>query len=175
MRSLGIPFRVVDTGHDQEAYPPDLEGGEIAQYLADHKSDAYRETLQEGQILLTADTVVWFNSKELGKPANEVEALEMIRLLSGNTHQVYTGVCLRSSQARRSFYVRTDVTFSTLEEAEIAYYIRNFKPFDKAGAYGIQEWIGSVAVEKIVGSYFNVMGLPVQRVYQELKSMTGKR
>ena len=129
MRSLGIPFRVVDTGHDQEAYPPDLEGGEIAQYLADHKSDAYRETLQEGQILLTADTVVWFNSKELGKPANEVEALEMIRLLSGNTHQVYTGVCLRSSQARRSFYVRTDVTFSTLEEAEIAYYIRNFKPF----------------------------------------------
>jgi septum formation protein len=175
MRSLGIPFRVVDTGHDQEAYPPDLEGGEIAQYLADHKSDAYRETLQEGQILLTADTVVWFNSKELGKPANEVEALEMIRLLSGNTHQVYTGVCLRSSQARRSFYVQTDVTFSTLEEAEIAYYIRNFKPFDKAGAYGIQEWIGSVAVEKIVGSYFNVMGLPVQRVYQELKSMTGKR
>ena len=174
MRSLGIPFRVVDTGHDQEAYPLHLKGGEIAQYLADHKSDAYLETLEDFQILLTADTVVWFGSRELGKPANEEEAFEMIRLLSGNTHQVFTGVCLRSSRARTSFFVRTDVTFSTLEQAEIAYYIRNFKPFDKAGGYGIQEWIGTVAVEKIVGSYFNVMGLPVQRVYQELKSMTGK-
>lgn len=173
MRSLGIPFRVVDTGHEQEAYPPQLEGGEIAQYLADHKSDTYRETLEESQVLLTADTVVWFGSSELGKPANEEEAIKMIRLLSGNTHQVYTGVCLRSSRARSSFYVRTDVTFSTLEPEEITYYVQKFKPFDKAGGYGIQEWIGSVAVEKIVGSYFNVMGLPVQRVYQELKSMTG--
>lgn len=173
MRELGIPFRVVDSSHDQETYPPHLEGGEIARYLADHKSDAYRERLDDGQILLTADTVVWLGGRELGKPADEAEAFEMIGSLSGNTHQVYTGVCLRSNLARRSFYVGTDVTFSTLEREEIAYYIHKFRPYDKAGGYGIQEWIGTVAVEKIVGSYFNVMGLPVQRVYQELKSMTG--
>jgi septum formation protein len=173
LKDLGIPFRIVDTGHDQEDYPADLEGGEIARYLADHKSDAYQEELEGHQILLTADTVVWFEGKELGKPADEREAYEMIRKLSGRTHQVYTGVCLRTSRSRTSFFVHTDVTFSELDRDEIAYYIGTFKPFDKAGGYGIQEWIGSIAVEKIVGSYFNVMGLPVQRVYKEIKSLIG--
>jgi len=172
MKDLGIPFRVVETGHEQESYPSHLEGGEIARYLADHKSDAYPERLGGREILLTADTVVWFRGRELGKPAGGEEAFEMIQSLSGHTHQVYTGVCLRSNRARSSFYVGTDVTFSMLERDEIATYVREFKPFDKAGGYGIQEWIGFVAVEKIVGSYFNVMGLPVQRVYQELKIMS---
>jgi septum formation protein len=172
MRELEIPFRVVDTGHDQEAYPTRLKGGEIATYLAEHKSDAYLKPLGEKQILLTADTVVWFQGKELGKPAGEEEAYEMIGSLSGHTHQVYTGVCLRSNRTANSFYAMTEVTFAALEPAEIAYYVRKFKPFDKAGGYGIQEWIGNIAVERIVGSYFNVMGLPVQRVYQELKSMS---
>jgi septum formation protein len=172
MKRLGIPFRVVETGHDHEAYPPHLKGGEIASYLADHKSDAYPTSLGEKQVLLTADTVVWLNGSELGKPAGEEEAFEMIKSLSGRTHQVYTGVCLRSVRSRTSFYVGTDVTFAILEPEEVAFYIRKFKPFDKAGGYGIQEWIGTIAVEKIVGSYFNVMGLPVQRVYQELKTMS---
>ncbi len=171
MNDLGIPFRIVDAGHDQEAYPAHLEGGEIARYLADHKSDAYEGTLGERQILLTADTVVWFEGEELGKPASEEEAIEMIGKLSGQTHQVFTGVCLRTLQRRTSFAVRTDVTFSNLDVEEIAYYVRQYKPFDKAGGYGIQEWIGTIAVERIVGSYFNVMGLPVQRVYRELKSL----
>ena len=105
----------------------------------------------------------------MGKPANREEAVEMLRQLSGDTHQVYTGVCLRSAEARSSFYSVTDVSFSRLSSKEIEHYVDRFKPFDKAGAYGIQEWIGHIAVEKIVGSYFNVMGLPVQKVYSELK------
>jgi septum formation protein len=175
MKQLGIPFRVVETGHDDEAYPPHLKGGEIARYLADYKSDAYSEKIGEREILLTADTVVWHNGGELGKPADAKEANSMLLALSGSTHQVYTGVCLRSFRNRTSFFVETDVTFSKISSEEIDYYIRNFRPFDKAGAYGIQEWIGTIAVERIVGSYFNVMGLPVQRVYKELKLLIGSQ
>lgn len=175
MKQLGIPFRVVETGHDDEVYPPHLKGGEIARYLAEHKSDAYGEKIGERQILLTADTVVWHNGSELGKPADGKEAFSMLQALSGSTHQVYTGVCLRSIRDRTSFFVETDVTFTKMSSEEIEYYIHHFRPFDKAGAYGIQEWIGSIAVERIVGSYFNVMGLPVQRVYKELKSLIGSQ
>lgn len=171
MNVLDIPFRLVETGHADETYPPDLSGGDIARYLADQKSDAYAGKLGPAQVLLTADTIVWYRERELGKPENREEALDMLRQLSGDTHQVYTGVCLRSARVRTSFFSRTDVTFSGLDEREMAYYVDRFKPFDKAGAYGIQEWIGHVAVEKIVGSYFNVMGLPVQRVYSELKKL----
>lgn len=141
-------------------------------YLADHKSDAYLEALGPEQILLTADTIVWHDGRELGKPSGREEAMEMIQSLSGNTHQVFTGVCLRSASDRTSFFVGSDVTFSILEIEEVAYYVDRYKPFDKAGAYGIQEWIGHIAVERIVGSYFNVMGLPVQKVYSELKNFT---
>ncbi len=169
MKELDIPFRLVETAHAEETYPPDLSGGAIARYLAEQKSQAYTGKLGPRQVLLTADTVVWHRERELGKPADREEALEMLRLLSGDTHQVYTGVCLRSARKRTSFFAGTDVTFARLEEREMEYYVERFKPFDKAGAYGIQEWIGHVAVEKIVGSYFNVMGLPVQRVYCELK------
>jgi septum formation protein len=169
MQELGISFRVVETEHADEEYPPDLSGGDIARFLAEHKSEAYTKPLGNNQILLTADTIVWHREKELGKPVSREEALEMITALSGNTHQVYTGVCLRSAAARSSFFAVTDVSFSKLESQEIEHYVDQYKPFDKAGAYGIQEWIGHIAVEKIVGSYFNVMGLPVQKVYSELK------
>ncbi|MCK5135805.1 MAG: septum formation protein Maf [Bacteroidales bacterium] len=170
IEELGIPFRVVETGHTDEHYPSHLRGGEIARYLADHKSDAYVVPLSGKQILLTADTIVWHREKELGKPGNSEEALVMIGDLSGGTHQVFTGVCLRSNSKRKSFYAVTDVTFSNLEQEEIEEYVSRYQPFDKAGAYGIQEWIGYIAVERIDGSYFNVMGLPVQKVYSELKS-----
>lgn len=170
MKELGIPFRVVETGHTDEHYPSHLRGGEIARYLADHKSDAYIELLSEKQILLTADTIVWHKEEELGKPRDKDEAMRMIRSLSGGIHQVFTGVCLRSDSGRTSFFAVTDVTFSNLEQEEIEQYVSGFQPFDKAGGYGIQEWIGYIAVEKIDGSYFNVMGLPVQKVYSELKS-----
>ena len=161
MKELGIPFRVVESEHSDEKYPADLSGGAIARYLAEHKSESYTKRLESKQILLTADTIVWHREKELGKPANREEAVEMLRHLSGDTHQVYTGVCLRSAEARSSFFTVTDVTFSRLSSEEIEH-------------YGIQEWIGHIAVEKIGGSYFNVMGLPVQRVYSELKKFIGE-
>jgi septum formation protein len=171
MKELGIPFRVVGAEHGREEYPPGLSGGEIARFLADRKSDSYVVPLGRKQILLTADTIVWHRDKELGKPAGPAEALSMIRQLSGSTHQVFTGVCLRSAAQRRSFYTVTDVTFSRLEEDEAEAYVTGYRPFDKAGGYGIQEWIGYIAVERINGSYFNVMGLPVQKVYIELKAL----
>jgi len=171
LEELGIPFRVVDTGHLEEEYPAGLKGGEIAMYLADLKSDAYQGAVDEKQVLLTADTIVWYGEKELGKPGNREEALSMIRELSGHTHQVYTGVCLRTPSRRTRFFSATDVTFSRLDPDEMEYYVEHFRPFDKAGAYGIQEWIGHIAVERINGSYFNVMGLPVQKVYSELKAL----
>jgi septum formation protein len=174
MKELAVPFRVVETEHPDEEYPADLSGGEIARYLAEHKSDAYRQKLEPGQILLTADTIVWHLDRELGKPRDREEAIEMIDSLSGKTHQVYTGVCLRSKRKRSSFFAVTDVSFSRLLKEEIEHYVDRYQPYDKAGAYGIQEWIGFIAVEKIVGSYFNVMGLPVQKVYGELKKFIGE-
>ena len=170
MNELGVPFRVVEAGHASEDYPSSLTGGEIARYLADLKSDAFTEPIKEKQILLTADTIVWHREKEIGKPASRDEAIAMISSLSGNTHQVFTGVCLRSAMKRTSFFAVTDVTFSRLDQDETEAYVDKYRPFDKAGAYGIQEWIGHIAVERINGSYFNVMGLPVQKVYSEMKS-----
>jgi len=174
MKELGIPFRVVETEHSDEEYPPGMSGGDIALYLAEHKSASYTKKLEENQVLLTADTIVWHRDRELGKPLSRTDALEMLRQLSGDTHQVYTGVCLRSARANTAFFAVTDVTFSRLDNQEIEHYVDQYLPFDKAGAYGIQEWIGHIAVEKIVGSYFNVMGLPVQRVYSELKRFIDK-
>ncbi|MFH0757244.1 MAG: Maf family nucleotide pyrophosphatase [Bacteroidota bacterium] len=170
MKELEIPFRVVDTGHTDEVYPSGLAGGDIALYLAGQKSDAYADPLSDRQVLLTADTIVWHGEQELGKPANRDEAISMISRLSGTTHQVFTGVCLRSETKRTGFIAVTDVTFARFDADEVAYYVDKFKPYDKAGAYGIQEWIGHIGVERINGSYFNVMGLPVQKVYSELKA-----
>ena len=171
VEELGIPFRVVETGHASEEYPAGLEGGEIAVYLAERKSGAYPGSIGEREILLTADTIVWLDGRELGKPGDRAAAMAMIGRLSGRTHQVYTGVCLSTVSRKSSFVAVTDVTFARLEEEEVIYYVDRFRPYDKAGAYGIQEWIGHVAVERINGSYFNVMGLPVQHVYSELKKM----
>ena len=169
LEEVGIPFRIVETELWDEQYPAGLSRGEIALYLAEHKSGSYAHQLLKNQILLTADTIVWHGEKELGKPASREEAIEMLTTLSGDTHQVYTGVCFRSDRSRSSFVAETDVTFSRLGMEEIEHYVDRFRPYDKAGAYGIQEWIGHIAVEKIIGSYFNVMGLPVQKVYSGLK------
>ncbi len=169
LEALGIPFRLVDTGHTDELYPQGLKGGDIALYLANHKSDVYPHALSAKQLLLTADTIVWQGDKELGKPVSRDEAIAMIKALSGITHQVYTGVCIRSERKRTGFFSLTDVTFSRFDADEVIHYVDTFKPYDKAGAYGIQEWIGHIGVERINGSYFNVMGLPVQKVYSEIK------
>ena len=169
LEGLGLRCRVVETGHVDEDYPEGLDGEGIAAYLARHKSLSYAGKLEDKQVLLTADTVVWSRGRELGKPSDRAEAIEILMSLSGHTHQVYTGVCLRSREKEKSFVACTDVSFTRLDREEAAYYVDHYRPYDKAGAYGIQEWIGQIAVESISGSYFNVMGLPVQRLYRELK------
>ncbi|HBE40094.1 MAG TPA: septum formation protein Maf [Bacteroidales bacterium] len=167
LEELGLEFDVI-TRNYSEAFPEKLKGEEIALYLSGKKADLFRDELSENEILITADTIVWCNGRVLGKPSDKEEAYSMIKALSGNTHQVITGVTLLSASAERSFSDITNVTFDFLTAEEINYYIGNFKPFDKAGAYGIQEWIGLAACSRIEGSYFNVVGLPVQKLYREL-------
>lgn len=165
---LGCEFecRTADT---EEIYPDSLQGEEIPIYLSRLKADALRHTLQEDELLITADTIVWHKGEVLGKPHDAEDAKRMLRSLSGETHKVITGVTLTTHSKQDSFSSMTEVRFSQLSEEEISYYVEHFLPLDKAGAYGIQEWIGHIGVEHINGSYFNVMGLPVQRLYQELK------
>ena len=168
LSGLGIQYEVKVLPDIDESYPEGMEGVEIPRYIACRKADAYRDTMQADELVITADTIVWLDGKVMGKPADETEANLMLHALSGRTHQVITGVCLTTSKFQRSFSVLTDVSFATLSDVEIEYYIRNYCPMDKAGSYGIQEWIGFIGVENISGSYFNVMGLPVQRLYTEL-------
>lgn len=167
LEELGLKFDVITRDYP-ETYPEELRGEDIALYLSGGKADLFRNELSENEIIITADTIVWCNGEVLGKPSDKKEAFSMIKTLSGNTHQVITGVTLLSVTAERSFSEITSVSFDFLTDAEINYYIDNFKPFDKAGAYGIQEWIGLAACTRIEGSYFNVVGLPVQRLYREL-------
>ncbi|MBO7432717.1 MAG: septum formation protein Maf [Salinivirgaceae bacterium] len=152
-----------------ESYPDTLQGAQIVEHLAKLKASAFEGELAENQLLITADTIVWIDNQVLGKPKDRAVAIEMLHQLSGRKHTVYTGVCLKTTQKERVFSAATDVFFRQLSDDEIAYYVDTYKPFDKAGSYGIQEWIGYVGIERIDGSYFNVMGLPVQRLYQELK------
>ena len=152
-----------------ESYPDTLQGAQIVEHLAKLKASAFEGELAENLLLITADTIVWVDNQVLGKPKNRTVAIEMLHQLSGRKHTVYTGVCLKTTQKERVFSAATDVYFRQLSDDEIAYYVDTYKPFDKAGSYGIQEWIGYVGIERIDGSYFNVMGLPVQRLYQELK------
>ena len=152
-----------------ESYPETLQGAQIVEHLAKLKASAFEGELAENQLLITADTIVWIDNQVLGKPKDRAVAIEMLHQLSGRKHTVYTGVCLKTTQKERVFSAATDVYFRQLSDDEIAYYVDTYKPFDKAGSYGIQEWIGYVGIERIDGSYFNVMGLPVQRLYQELK------
>ena len=151
-----------------ESYPETLPPDEVPLYLSQLKAAAYRDDIAADEMILTADTVVIVDGIILGKPKDAAEACRMLRMISGRTHHVVTGVSLTTQQKQRSFKVSTEVTFKALSEAEINYYVEHYRPFDKAGAYGIQEWIGYVGVVSLKGSYFNVMGLPVQRIYEEL-------
>ena len=152
----------------EENYPVGLSVAQIAEYIAKEKADAYRKMMAPNDLIITADTIVVADDEVMGKPVDAVDAQRMLRKLSGKAHQVITGVCLMTTERQCVFSVTTDVTFKQLTDEEIDYYIKTYRPFDKAGAYGIQEWIGYVGVTGLNGSYFNVMGLPVQRIYQEL-------
>ena len=166
-----LDFTLADKFECEECYPADLAADKVAEYLSQLKSNAYPHALGEKEILLTADTVVILGDKILGKPHSEAEAVEMISSLSGATHKVVTGVTLRTAEQTISFSAESLVSFRALEAEEIAYYVEKYRPMDKAGAYGIQEWIGYTAIERIEGSFYNVMGLPVQRLYSALKEL----
>jgi septum formation protein len=168
LEKLDIPFRVL-TRNISEDYPENLVREEISLFLAEKKAEAFKdEVLQANSILITADTIVWLDDHVLDKPAGHEQASETLLALSGRKHQVITGVCLRDKQKKKSFSVSTDVYFKSLNKNEINYYIEHYKPYDKAGAYGIQEWIGYMGIERIDGSFYNVMGLPVKALYDEL-------
>jgi septum formation protein len=167
LRELGIDFEL-ETKEVDESFPEHLERDEIPLFLSRKKADAFERELDENTIVITADTIVWINGHVLNKPQDAEDAKVMLMELSGNKHEVYTGVCLKSSKKEISFSVKTDVFFKELTEGEIDFYIATYKPFDKAGAYGAQEFIGYIGMERIEGSYFNVMGLPVKELYEEL-------
>jgi len=167
LEEIGIPFEV-RTKDTDESYPDDLKKQDIAEYLAKKKADAMVSDMADNEVIIAADTIVWVNGQILGKPANKEEAVNMLKQISNNTHNVYTGVCIKSKSKEVLFRSTTKVTFRELTNDEIELYIENYKPYDKAGAYGIQEWIGYIGIEYIEGSYYNVMGLPVQRLYSEL-------
>ena len=164
----GFPFEVKVLPDIEESYPNDLTVSQIAEYISTEKAAAYRELMADNDLIITADTVVIVGDEVMGKPVDAADARRMLKKLSGVTHQVTTGVCLTTKTNQRHFSVTTDVTFKQLTDEEINHYIEVYKPYDKAGAYGIQEWIGYVGVTCLHGSYFNVMGLPVQRIYNEL-------
>jgi septum formation protein len=167
LKDLGLDFEI-HTKDVDESFPEHLKAQDIPVYLCEKKATAFDNELNENTIVITADTIVWIEDEVLNKPENFDDAVRMLKLLSGKMHEVYTGICLKSKHKTKSFYVLTNVYFKTLSQQEIEYYIRNYNPYDKAGAYGAQEWIGYIAVEKIEGSYFNVMGLPLKELYEEL-------
>ena len=168
LADCGLNFTLAEKFECDESFPADMPACEVAQYLSKIKSNAYPNELADSDIVLTADTVVIAEDKILGKPADKTEATAMLSMLSARKHIVTTGVTIRSKRLSHSFSVTSAVSFRALSNEEIDYYIETYKPYDKAGAYGIQEWIGYVAIEGIEGSFFNVMGLPVQRLYMEL-------
>lgn len=169
LSGLGLTYEVVALPEIDESYPPTLQGAEIPTYIAGQKARAYEKLMTPDTLLITADTIVWLDGKVYGKPADAQEARTMLKELSGKTHTVITGMALTTHDRQQAFAVESYVTFAPLDDEEIEYYIDRYKPFDKAGAYGIQEWIGYIGVTALEGSYFNVMGLPVQRLYKELK------
>jgi septum formation protein len=165
---LGLKFDVVVKEYD-EIYPAGISGEEIARYIAHQKALLFKNEIKSDEIVITADTIVWCNNKVLGKPSDNEEAKQILREISGRTHEVITGVSLFSISKEKIFSESTKVTFGKLSEEEISYYVHNYRPLDKAGAYGIQEWIGIAACSHIEGSYFNVVGLPAHRLYKELQ------
>lgn len=169
LAGLDLSFDVHVIPGLEENYPDSLQPQEIPVFLSKQKAEAYLSTLEDQVLLITADTIVWNETEVIGKPKDREDAIRMLRSLSGHEHQVVTGVCLTTTKKQETFSVVSSVRFASLTDEEIIYYVDKYKPFDKAGAYGIQEWIGYVGVESIFGSFYNVMGLPVQRLYQELK------
>ncbi|MDH6342619.1 septum formation protein [Parabacteroides sp. PFB2-12] len=167
---LNLDFEVRIIPDIDESYPEEMPVEAIAGYVAQKKAEAYLPTLADEELLITADTIVSLGGKILGKPTDREDAIRMLGELSGRQHEVITGVCVYTREKQLTFSVTSAVRFGTLTEEEITYYVDNYRPYDKAGAYGIQEWIGYIAVEAIQGSFYNVMGLPIQRLYQELKN-----
>lgn len=174
LAGLEIPFEVRVIKGIDESWPSDLKGEDIPKYISSKKAEAYRPTLQDGELLVTADTIVYLDGEVFGKPKDRQEAIDMLCRLSGKTHEVITGVTLTTNAnggIHRCFASTSKVTFSSLSLDDITHYVDKYQPFDKAGAYGIQEWIGYIGVSRIEGSYFNVMGLPVWRLYEELSRL----
>ena len=169
LEGCGVEFEIADGREAEEIYPADMPAERVAEYLSGLKSEAWADALVEGDVLITADTVVIAGGEILGKPADKDDAVRMLRLLSGREHKVITGVTLRTQTHSESFSCESKVRFRQLTDEEIEHYITTYRPFDKAGAYGIQEWIGYVAIEGIEGSFYNVMGLPVQMLYVRLQ------
>ncbi|MBC6611539.1 septum formation protein Maf [Hymenobacter sp. BT507] len=174
LTELGLPYEIRLKEVDEE-FPPHLRRAEVAEFLAARKAAAYREELAANEVILTADTIVCLDEDVLNKPADAAEAIQMLTRLQGRTHDVFTGVCLLTSDGRQVvFSDQTRVTFRPLSLAEIEFYVKKYQPLDKAGAYGAQDWIGMVGVTRLEGSYFNVMGLPVHRVWEELEQLLGE-
>ena len=171
LAGLDIDFEVRTLPDVDESFPATLQGGDIPLYISKKKADAYLSLMSEEELVITADTIVWLDGKALGKPVDVADAHRMLREMSGKTHSVFTGVTITTKQVQRSFVACSQVTFAELTDEEIGYYIEKYRPMDKAGSYGVQEWVGYIGISGIDGSYFNVMGLPVQRLYNELKSI----
>lgn len=171
LAGLDLDFEVKVIPGIAENYPDSLPSERIPQYIAAEKAEAYKGSIAPDEVVITADTVVILNDEIMGKPKDDAQAREMLHKLSGKTHQVTTGVCLTTVSSQKQFHVTSHVTFKLLSDEEIDYYVSHYHPLDKAGAYGIQEWIGYVGVTRLEGSFFNVMGLPVQRIWEELKTI----
>lgn len=167
LKELGFEFEII-TKEVEEVYPPELKKEQVAIFLSELKAKAFKGDLKENDLIITSDTIVCLGEDIIGKPINREDAINMLGKLSGNSHEVITAVTLLSKEKQHTFYDLTEVYFKTLTSEEIEYYIDNYQPFDKAGSYGVQEWIGYIAIEKINGSYYNVMGLPVKKLYEEL-------
>ncbi|HNS30836.1 MAG TPA: Maf family nucleotide pyrophosphatase [Tenuifilaceae bacterium] len=168
INQLDIPFEVRVTNDDDETHPEGLLYTEVPEYLAKKKSDRLLNSLKDNEILITSDTIVWCKNRIVGKPESREDAIEILGQLSDDRHEVVTGICLAGLGKTRLFHVSTTIFFRKLSRSEIEYYVDNYRPYDKAGAYGIQEWIGCIGVERIEGSFYNVMGLPLQTLYAEL-------
>lgn len=175
LESLGLDFTTEVLPDIDESFPESMSAADIPLYIATEKANAYTDKLQEDTLLITADTLVVVDDQVLGKPTDAEDAKRMLRLISGRTHHVITGVCLTAKHHQERFAVTTEVSFKPLSEDEIDYYVSHYEPFDKAGAYGIQEWIGYVGVTGLKGSYYNVMGLPVQKIWEHLNAFASDR
>ena len=167
LRDLGLDFEIVAREYD-EKYPPELTGAEIAEYLSLQKALLFKNDISENEVVITSDTIVWCDSQVLDKPSDPEDAVRILKIISGKTHEVITGVTILSCKGEFTFSDTTKVTFDNLSDEDITHYVNEFKPFDKAGGYAIQEWIGLAGIVSIEGSYFNVVGLPVQKLYREL-------